>query len=82
MGEEYTITRWRMPVKKIGTYDAHDKRSIPQCCSEVTDLMLVLVNAWNLGASGSSVGRAPDSRSRGSRIETRAGHLIVWSDTT
>ena len=32
--------------------------------------------------AGSSVSRASDSRSRGPEIETRAGHLVVRSDST
>ena len=34
------------------------------------------------GAPGSSVGRAPDSKSRGPGIETRARHLVVGSEAT
>ena len=37
---------------------------------------------YDLGAPGSSVGRAFDSRSRGPGIETRAGYLVVGSDST
>ena len=34
------------------------------------------------GAPGSSVGRASDSRSRGSGFETHTGHLVVASVLT
>ena len=36
----------------------------------------------NSGAPGSSVGRASDSGSRSPGVETRAGHLVVGSNST